>query len=65
MFVENYKLVMIFFSDIVGFIVLCFDDKIVFMDIVWMLNKFYIYFDMLSGMNDVYKVRIINFFFVF
>jgi len=26
------------------------------MDIVRMLNKLYTYFDMLSGMNDVYKV---------
>lgn len=53
---ENYKIVIILFSDIVGFIVLCLDDKIVFMDIVRLLNKLYIYFDMLSGMNDVYKV---------
>lgn len=60
---ENYKLVTILFSDIVGFTALCSDDKIVPMDIVRMLNKLYTYFDMLSGMNDVYKVRIINFFF--
>ena len=53
---ENYKLVTILFSDIVGFTALCSDDKIVPMDIVRMLNKLYTYFDMLSGMNDVYKV---------
>ena len=54
---ENYKLVTILFSDIVGFTALCSDDKIVPMDIVRMLNKLYTYFDMLSGMNDVYKVN--------
>ena len=53
---ENYKIVTILFSDIVGFTALCSDDKIVPMDIVRMLNKLYTYFDMLSGMNDVYKV---------
>lgn len=53
---ENYKLVTILFSDIVGFTALCSNDKIVPMDIVRMLNKLYTYFDMLSGMNDVYKV---------
>lgn len=57
---ENYKLVTILFSDIVGFTALCSDDKIVPMDIVRMLNKLYTYFDMLSGMNDVYKVRFIH-----
>lgn len=55
---ENYKLVTILFSDIVGFTALCSDDKIVPMDIVRMLNKLYTYFDMLSGMNDVYKVSL-------
>lgn len=55
---ENYKIVTILFSDIVGFTALCSDDKIVPMDIVRMLNKLYTYFDMLSGMNDVYKVGI-------
>lgn len=53
---ENYKIVTILFSDIVGFTALCSDDKIVPMDIVRMLNKLYTYFDMLSGMHDVYKV---------
>ena len=53
---ENYKIVTILFSDIVGFTALCSDDKIVPMDIVRLLNKLYTYFDMLSGMNDVYKV---------
>ncbi|KAL9973489.1 hypothetical protein ACROYT_G019957 [Oculina patagonica] len=57
---ENYKLVTILFSDIVGFTALCSDDKIVPMDIVRMLNKLYTYFDMLSGMNDVYKVETIG-----
>lgn len=60
---ENYKIVTILFSDIVGFTALCSDDKIVPMDIVRMLNKLYTYFDMLSGMNDVYKVRKTNFIF--
>lgn len=53
---ENYKLVTILFSDIVGFTALCSNDKVVPMDIVRMLNKLYTYFDMLSGLNDVYKV---------
>ena len=54
---ENYKLVTILFSDIVGFTALCSNDRVVPMDIVRMLNKLYTYFDMLSGLNDVYKVR--------
>lgn len=53
---ENYKLVTILFSDIVGFTALCSNDKVVPMDIVRMLNKLYTYFDMLSGVNEVYKV---------
>ena len=53
---ENYKLVTILFSDIVGFTALCSNDKVVPMDIVRMLNKLYTYFDMLSGINEVYKV---------
>lgn len=57
---ENYKIVTILFSDIVGFTALCSDDKIVPMDIVRMLNKLYTYFDMLSGMNDVYKVGMLK-----
>ncbi|XP_068701770.1 guanylate cyclase soluble subunit beta-1-like isoform X4 [Montipora foliosa] len=57
---ENYKIVTILFSDIVGFTALCSDDKIVPMDIVRLLNKLYTYFDMLSGMNDVYKVETIG-----
>lgn len=54
---ENYKLVTILFSDIVGFTALCSNDQVVPMDIVRMLNKLYTYFDMLSGVNEVYKVR--------
>lgn len=54
---ENYKLVTILFSDIVGFTALCSNDKVVPMDIVRMLNKLYTYFDMLSGVNEVYKVN--------
>ena len=54
---ENYKLVTILFSDIVGFTALCSNDEVVPMDIVRMLNKLYTYFDMLSGVNEVYKVR--------
>lgn len=53
---ENYKLVTILFSDIVGFTALCSNDQVVPMDIVRMLNKLYTYFDMLSGVNEVYKV---------
>lgn len=53
---ENYKLVTILFSDIVGFTALCSSSEVVPMDIVRLLNKLYTYFDMLSGMNDVYKV---------
>ena len=58
---ENYKLVTILFSDIVGFTALCSNDNVVPMDIVRMLNKLYTYFDMLSGLNDVYKVCIPNY----
>jgi guanylate cyclase soluble subunit beta len=54
---ENYKLVTILFSDIVGFTALCSNDQVVPMDIVRMLNKLYTYFDMLSGVNEVYKVK--------
>lgn len=54
---ESYKVVTILFSDIVGFTALCSNDRVVPMDIVKLLNKLYTYFDMLSGMNDVYKVR--------
>jgi guanylate cyclase soluble subunit beta len=54
---ESYKVVTILFSDIVGFTALCSSDQVVPMDIVKLLNKLYTYFDMLSGMNDVYKVR--------
>ncbi|EDO47086.1 predicted protein, partial [Nematostella vectensis] len=57
---ESYKTVTILFSDIVGFTALCSNDKIVPMDIVKMLNRLYTYFDMLSGMNDVYKVETIG-----
>lgn len=57
---ENYKLVSILFSDIVGFTALCSNDKVVPMDIVRMLNKLYTYFDMLSGINEVYKVETIG-----
>ena len=55
---ENYKLVTILFSDIVGFTALCSNDQVVPMDIVRMLNRLYTYFDMLSGVNEVYKARI-------
>lgn len=54
---ENYKLVTILFSDIVGFTALCSNDQVVPMDIVRMLNKLYTYFDLLSGVNEVYKVK--------
>ena len=54
---ERYKIVTILFSDIVGFTALCSDEKVVPMDIVRLLNKLYTYFDMMSGIHDVYKVR--------
>lgn len=57
---ESYKVVTILFSDIVGFTALCSNDDVVPMDIVKLLNKLYTYFDMLSGMNDVYKVRALS-----
>ncbi|KAK3739118.1 hypothetical protein QZH41_010529, partial [Actinostola sp. cb2023] len=57
---ESYKVVTILFSDIVGFTALCSNDDVVPMDIVKLLNKLYTFFDMLSGMNDVYKVETIG-----
>lgn len=52
----TFDLVTILFADIVRFTALCGDPHVTPMDVVRMLNQLYTQFDLLSSLNDVYKV---------
>lgn len=52
----TFDLVTILFADIVRFTTLCGDPHVTPMDVVRMLNQLYTQFDLLSSLNDVYKV---------
>ncbi|KAK2169731.1 hypothetical protein LSH36_7g05007 [Paralvinella palmiformis] len=53
---EKYDLVTVLVADIVSFTTLCGNPNVMPIDIVRMLNKLYTHFDMLSNLNQVYKV---------
>ena len=53
---EKYDVVTVLFADIVQFTTMCGNKLIEAMDIVRVLNKLYTQFDMLSTLNQVYKV---------
>lgn len=54
----TFDLVTILFADIVQFTALCGDIYVTPMDVVRMLNQLYTQFDLLSSLNDVYKVMV-------
>lgn len=53
---EKYNVVTILFADIVQFTTMCGNELVEPMDIVRVLNRLYTQFDMLSTLNQVYKV---------
>jgi len=53
---EKYDVVTVLFADIVRFTAMCGNELVEAMDIVRVLNKLYTQFDMLSTLNEVYKV---------
>ncbi len=53
---EKFDLVTVLFADIVSFTSMCGSEKVAPIDIVRLLNRLYTQFDMLSSLNEVYKV---------
>lgn len=54
---ELYEEVIIYFSDIVGFIIIC--KYSIFMEVVDMFNDIYKSFDYIFDYYDVYKVSVL------
>lgn len=54
---DTFDPVTVLFADIVQFTALCGDVHVTPMDVVRMLNHLYTKFDLLSSLNEVYKVR--------
>ena len=57
---EEYPLVTVLFSDIVGFTSMCGDEHTQPIDIIRLLNKLYTQYDVLSSVHDVYKVGVVT-----